>query len=141
MKRPGEIVEALSHVDVEVKCQRCGAGVEFKGKQFTARCSCGQLMVVSQNFLAQLKQKSYREQGGHWEPEPPNCGICRDKGFVILTEQRNTVSYDYGYRCLCAAGQARDDLSGLPVVPAEKVSRPLSMSRMRSRFKSVRGTR
>ncbi|MEW6573142.1 MAG: hypothetical protein AB1374_05865 [Bacillota bacterium] len=125
MKNLGEIIDELSHVDVEAKCQACGAGARLKGRQFTARCSCGQLILVSKSFLAQLKQRFYREQGGRWEPGPPNCGICRDRGFVILTEQRDTRLYDYGYRCLCAAGQARDDLSGWPVVPAQKVSKPL----------------
>ncbi|MEW6448906.1 MAG: hypothetical protein AB1426_12645 [Bacillota bacterium] len=125
MKSLEEIIEALSHVDVEVKCQTCGAGVRFKGKQFTAHCTCGRFIVLTKNFLAQLKEKNHKRQEGDWKPGPPNCGICNDKGFVILTEQRNTVSYDYGYRCLCAAGQARSDLSGWPVVPAEKVSRPL----------------
>jgi DNA-directed RNA polymerase subunit RPC12/RpoP len=125
MKSAGDIIEALSHVVTEIKCQACGATVQLKGKQYSARCpSCEQFITVTQNFLASLKVRAHQEQGGRWEPDPPNCGICNDRGWLIIKEQRDGQLCDFGYRCLCATGQLRDDLSGWPVVPAEKVAKP-----------------
>lgn len=120
MKHIDEILEELRHVDVFIRCRKCGAVPMLVGKQYTVRCHrCGTYIQVEKNFLAMLKIDEYRAKYGQsWEPRY-KCATCRDTGMVFIDKQINANLYSYAYRCNCPAGIGRTDLGGWPVVPAE----------------------
>jgi len=119
MEAVSEILEKLAHVEAGVKCEACGAVLNFVGKQYTARChQCGTNITLSPAFLARIKQAEYRLKHGDLE-ERHKCNICRDRGYVVLREQVDDHLGSYAYRCLCQAGQKRKE--AWPVVPAAKV--------------------
>ena len=129
MNSIGEILEQLKHVEVGVRCRKCGAVPMLVGKQYTVRCpSCGGVITVTPNYLAALKVKEQRARDpGFKIARQHRCDICRDRGVVLLEEQVDDCVYEFGYRCLCPAGRQREDLSAWPVVPAEKVRPRLSL--------------
>lgn len=122
MKHISQIIEQLKNVDVSVKCRRCGAMPMVTGKQYTVRCpKCGMIIRITQSYLATLKLKeSMKRYGKTQVQEKYNCKLCRDNGFVIIEQQIDDSVGTYGYRCLCAAGQNRIELSGWPLLPIEK---------------------
>lgn len=121
MKPVGEIIEQHANVDVGVKCAECGAINTLIGKQYSTRCHCcGTNITLSPVYLAKLKQLEYRAKHGKELEEKPKCNICRDTGAVFLKEQIDDQLAQYVYRCICQAGQKRQE--AWPVVPAAKVT-------------------
>lgn len=122
MKSLSDILDQLQNVDVGVKCRKCGAVPMMVGKQYTVRCSsCGTNITVSPNYLQVLKEREYKAKSPGKLVRRHKCSICCDQGYIILEEQLDEHVYEFGYRCLCRAGQMRGDLTGWPVVPAGKV--------------------
>ncbi|HOV79538.1 MAG TPA: hypothetical protein PK728_05475 [Bacillota bacterium] len=118
-----EILEQLKHVEVSVRCRKCGAVPMLVGKQYTVRCpSCGTAITVTPNYLAMLKMREQQAKESDFKIiRRYQCNICKDQGYLVMEEQVNDDVYEFGYRCLCQAGHKRDDLAGWPVVPAAKV--------------------
>jgi len=59
------------------------------------------------------------KNGGKELAEKPKCNVCNDTGAVMLKEQVDDQIAQYVYRCICQAGQKRQE--AWPVVPAAKV--------------------
>jgi hypothetical protein len=120
MKSTKEIIEDLAGVEVSVKCEKCGTVLQVVGRQYSVRCHrCGTYITLTSRFLAKLKQLEYRSKYGDLEVRY-KCGICQDSGVVILEEQVDDQLAQYVYRCLCQAGQRREE-KVWPLVPAAKV--------------------
>lgn len=121
MKSVAEILDDLRHIDVGVKCRKCGAVPMLVGKQYSVRCpQCGTMITCTPKYLVSLKEAEFkaRNPGTH---KKYLCGICEDTGVVILTEQIDGQLQECGYRCLCNSGTCKEELSGWPIVPAAKV--------------------
>jgi len=131
VKSFSEILDELQGIDVGIKCRLCGAVPMLVGKQYSVRCpSCGTNITVSPSYLVFLKEKEYKARNdGKSFIKRHKCNICKDRGFVILNEQMDELVYEFGYRCICQAGQKREDLLGWPVVPAAKVRPRLDVIR------------
>lgn len=115
-----QIISNLAHVEVGVKCRKCGAILQLVGKQYTVRCPrCGNIITVTPTRLAELKVAEHRNRMGVDLRQAYRCEICKDQGFVILEQQVDDAICEFGYRCLCQAGAARDDLVGWPLLPEE----------------------
>lgn len=122
------ILEQLESVEVAVRCQKCGAVPQLVGKQFSILCPvCGMEIRVTKSHLALLKEKEYRARNGTDLRLAIKCNICRDQGFVLIEEQLNDNVQENGYRCICMAGQKREDLSGWPVLPLSKARPRLTL--------------
>lgn len=123
MSHISEVLNGLAHIDVGVKCAKCGAIPQLTGKQYTVKCErCGTFITLSPSFLAAIKEKEYEALEGKrftWH----KCGLCKDRGFIRLEEQNDTQLVEYFYKCLCAAGQNLNCVSAWPVVPIEKAAR------------------
>ena len=121
MKPVGEIIEQLANTDVTISCKECGANITLVGKQYTVRCHyCGTNITLSPVYLARLKQLEYRaKNGGKDLVERAKCNICQDNGIITLREQVDDQIMPFIYRCICQAGQKRQE--AWPVVPAAKV--------------------
>ena len=120
MKQVGEIISQLAHIEVGIKCRKCGAVPQLVGMQYSIRCvACGTLITVTPPFLASLKEQEYRLRNGRPLRLVPRCRICEDEGYVLLKRQVDDRLYDYGYRCICQAGRKRDEISGWPMLPEE----------------------
>ena len=120
MKHISEVIDRLAHIEVGIKCRKCGAVPQLVGKQYSIRCvACGTLIAVTPPFLASLKEQEYRLRNGRPLRLVPNCRICEDEGYVLLKRQVDDKLYDYGYRCICQAGRKRDEISGWPMLPEE----------------------
>lgn len=128
MESARSIIDRLQHIEVSIRCRKCGSIPTLVGKQYSTKCPrCGMNITVEPSYLAMLKNKEYEAKYGQVPPPKQYfCGICEDKGFLILDEQYNDKVYPVAYRCLCQAGQERKDLSGWRVVPAEKIAKSVS---------------
>jgi len=125
MESVGEILDNLKHIEVSIRCRKCGAVPQLVGKQYSVKCpSCGSLITVTRSYLARLKQKEYKARYGE-AYKVNKCNICDDKGFVILEEQVDEELATFGYRCLCQAGQKKE-LAGWPLVPVAKVEKEIN---------------
>lgn len=122
MKSIGQELDAMSGVNVSVECLKCGAILTLIGRQYTVKCPrCETYISLSPDKLIGLKRAEYRAKYGELSEPVPRCKICLDSGLAFIKEQVDGVLSDYAYRCLCKAGQAREDYSGWPVVPIAKV--------------------
>lgn len=122
MKSIEQVLNDLKHVEVSIKCRNCGAVPQLVGKQFTVRCpACGFNIMVTPSYLARMKKLELLAKQGQEYKHPASCRICEDRGYVVLEEQIDENVFTFGYRCLCQAGQKREDLSAWPVTPLEKV--------------------
>lgn len=89
-----------------IRCRRCGALVDFPSGCWSKSCpACGQRIEASRRL---------QMRWGRVRQEEPRCAYCRDTGIVIMTRQLDDQVYEYGYRCICAAGQARPE-TGIPL--------------------------
>jgi rubrerythrin len=112
-------------VEVAVRCRKCGAVPQLVGKQYTTRCpSCGTVIQVTPERLMLLKLAEYKAKYGQmWKPQKEyECGICQDRGYLVISKQVNDQLADFAYRCICQRGQERQE--AWPVVPAELVAKP-----------------
>lgn len=123
------ILEQLESVEVAVRCRKCGAVPQLVGRQFSVRCTvCGMEIRVTKSYLARLKTMEYRARNGTELRLPPaKCNICMDSGIAFIEEQVNDTMQENGYRCICMAGQKREDLNGWPVLPLSKARPRLTL--------------
>lgn len=91
------------------KCENCGRKVEFAINQFSKLCpGCG-------NHI-KLKPMQVKKSNKAMRPE---CFLCMDRGFLVLTKQSGGHIYEAIARCHCSVGQNRRE-KGWPLVTRVK---------------------
>lgn len=85
--------------ETTMTCARCKEEVFFQGFQWSKKCpNCGNLIILTRAF-----------RGAHTTQKSAKCKYCRDSGWIVIEKQVNGQLCEYGYRCLCEAGQDKPE--------------------------------
>lgn len=88
---------AVDH-KITMTCVRCKRDVSFQSFQWSKKCECGNLVILSRGF-----------RNTNAAAPPAKCSYCRDTGVIVIEKQVDGQLYEYVYRCLCEAGWGRTE--------------------------------